>query len=202
MKNRGRFALLIATLGMLMMSCMLPGMIPLNKVSEGPRPYMEEDPEKLIEALRGGQVRALEALASERYATEDFAGPGTLTYTVAIEDEVPTVLMYGWCAVDEQTLQQNFEHIVVRIYFNEEELGTDVVHGLTYVSPQSDMPCQAYGVLMSDWPDGRYTLKAVASFDEEINDGLADYAPGDYSAVYNVTVEKKTEGAETPSVSN
>jgi hypothetical protein len=33
-------------------------------------------------------------------------------------------------------------------------------------------------------------LKAIASFDEEINDGLASFKAGDYVFVYNVTVEK------------
>jgi hypothetical protein len=199
MKNRGRFALLVGALCMLMISCMLPGMIPLNKVSEGPRPYMETDPEKVLEALRGGQVLALEALAPERYTEEDLAKPGRLTYTVTISDDLPTILMYGWCAVDEQILQQNFEHIVVKIYFNDEELGNDVVHGITYVSPQNNMPCQAYSVLMSEWPEGTYTLEAVATFDDEINDGVANYAAGDYAFIYNVTVEKIKEGATAPS---
>ena len=199
MKNRGCRTLLIAILGMLVMSCMLPGMIPLNKVSEGPRPYMEKDPEKVLETLRGGQVLPLEALAPERYTEEDLAKPGTLTYTVTIADDLPTVLMYAWCAVDEQTLQQNFEHIVVKIYFNEEELGNDVVHALTYVSPENNMPCQAYSVLMSEWPEGTYTMEAVAAFDEEINDGIADYAAGDYTFVYNLTVQKQKEGASAPS---
>jgi hypothetical protein len=43
---------------------------------------------------------------------------------------------------------------------------------------------------MSEWPDGTYTLEAVATFDEEINDGMADYPAGDYAFVYNVTVKK------------
>ena len=47
-----------------------------------------------------------------------------------------------------------------------------------------------------DYSQGKkIKLKAVATFAEEINDGLADYAPGDYSLVYDVTVQKKKEGA-------
>lgn len=190
MNTRKRRASLIAALGLLMMSCMLPGMIPLKSEPEGPVPYMEEDPDKVLEMLSGGQVQPLEALAPERYSEADLAKPGRLTYTVTIADDVPTVLLYGWCAVDEETLQQNFEHIVVKVYFNDQELGNDVVHALTYVSPDNNMPCQAYTVLMSEWPEGTYTLEAVATFEEEINDGMADYAAGDYAFVYDVTVEK------------
>ena len=39
-------------------------------------------------------------------------------------------------------------------------------------------------------PNGTYTLEAVSTFNETINDGIADYAAGDYIFVYNVTVEK------------
>jgi hypothetical protein len=177
---------------------MLPGMIPLTKEPNGLMPYMEEDPEKVIEILQSGRVQPLESLAPERYTPEDFAKPDSWTYTVTITDDLPTILLYGLCAVDEQTLQQNMEHIAVKIYFNGEQLGNDVVHPLTYVSPDINMPCQAFSVLMSEWPEGQYTIEAVATFDEKINDGLDDYEPGDYVYLYNVTV-KKEEGAETPS---
>lgn len=190
MNTRKHRALLIAVTGVLVMSCLLPGMIPLKSEPEGPMPYMEDDPDAVIEVLQSGKVQSLEELAPERYTEEDLAKPGRLTYTVTITNDVPTILLYGWCAVDEQTLRQNFEHIVVKIYFNDQELGNDVVHPLTYISPSNNMPCQAFGVLMSDWPEGKYTLEAVATFDAEINDGTADYAAGDYAFVYNVTVKK------------
>lgn len=200
MKMSLRVLIAIMLLGSLMLSCMLPGMIPLKSEPEGPMPYMEEDAEKMLETLRGGGVRALEELAQERYTEEDLAKPGTLTYTVTITDDAPTYLTYGWCAVDEATLQQNFEHIAVKMYFNEEELGDEVVHALQYKSPDG-MPCLAFGVLMSDWSDGEYKLEAVATFDQKINDGMADYEPGDYSSVYNIVVKKGNEGAQAPSVS-
>lgn len=190
MKKRIHYARLVGAVGLLMMSCMLPGMIPLKAEPEGPMPYMEEDPDKVIEMLEAGEVQPLEAFAPERYTEEDLAKPNRLTYTVTIADEAPTILLYAWCTVDEPTLQQNFEHIEVKVYFNDQELGNDVVHALTYVSAQNNMPCQAYTVVMSEWPEGQYTLEAVATFDEEINDGLADYAAGDYAFVYNITVQK------------
>jgi len=43
---------------------------------------------------------------------------------------------------------------------------------------------------MSDWPNGEYKLKAVATFKNKINDGMADFAAGDYVFEYNVTVTK------------
>lgn len=201
MKNRGRRTLLIAVLGMLMMSCMLPGMIPLNKVSEGPMPTMETDTDKVIETLSGEGWIPLQALAQEQYSEDDYAKPGTLTYTITIADETPTYFSYGWCAVDEETLRQNFEHIDVKLYINDAEFPSDAVHNLSFTSQneQSALLCLDFGALMSEWPEGNYTLKAVATFDEQINDGMDDYAAGDYIFIYNVTVQKQKEGASAPS---
>ena len=179
---------------LLVMSCLLPGMIPLTPIPAAPMPTMEKNADKVIEVLTGQDWHPLESLAQEQYTEKDFAKPGTLTFTVNITDDKPTYFSYGWCAVDEKTLRQNFEHIHVRLYFNDDELGKDVVHNLTFTSP-NNLLCVDFGVLILEWPVGEYKLEAVATFDEKINDGLADYEAGDYIFVYNVTVEKQREGA-------
>ena len=172
-----------------LVSCLLPGMIPLTPVPTVPAPAMEKDAEKVIEALNGNTSVLLEALAQEQYTEEDLAKPGTLTYTVKITEERPTYFGYGWCTTTEEILRQNFEHINVQLFFNDDDLGNDVIHPVTFT--QSDgLVCLQYVVLMSDWPNGEYNLEVIATFDEKINDGLADFEAGDYIFVYNVTVEK------------
>ena len=174
---------------LLVMSCLLPGMIPLTREPEMPLPTMEKNADTVIEVLSGRDWQPLQGLAQEQYTEDDFAGPGTLTYTVNITDDKPTYFNYGWCAVDEDTLRQNFEHIRVKLYINDNELGNDVVHNLTFTSP-NNLLCLDFGVLILEWPPGEYKLEAVSTFNEQINDGLADYEAGDYIFVYNVTVEK------------
>ena len=181
-----RMFVIIAS-GFLLISCLLPGMIPLTSPTVGPMPTMEKDPNKVIEALNGNNYVRLEALAKEQYTAQDFAKPGTLTFTVNITDNKPTYFSYGWCAADDATLQQNIQNIDVSLYFNDNKLGSDVVHTLSYTSA-NNQHCADYGVLMSDWPNGTYKLKAVATFNQKINDGMSDYAAGDYVFDYNVTV--------------
>ncbi|HSJ87118.1 MAG TPA: hypothetical protein VK909_07900 [Anaerolineales bacterium] len=193
MKSRGTLPLLIVA-GLLMMSCLLPGMISPKSTPTGPMPAMETDANKVITVLSGKDWQYLGALAKEQYSEEDFAKPGTLKYTVTITNNQPIYFNYGWCAKDETILKQNFEHIQVKLYINGEELGKDVVQQLSYTS-QDNMACLDHGVLTSDWPEGTYDLKAVATFDEKINDGIADYEPGDYIFEYKVTVNKQKEGA-------
>ncbi|HSL30955.1 MAG TPA: hypothetical protein VK900_17270, partial [Anaerolineales bacterium] len=66
------------TSGLLLTSCLLPGMIPLNPTPDAPMPVMETDSQALLETIKSGNWVYLEALAEEQYAEEDYAGPGTL----------------------------------------------------------------------------------------------------------------------------
>ena len=194
MRNKGLLSVLVAIVGgLLLTSCLLPGMIPLDgepAEPRGPMPTMETDSEAVIEALRGGEFVYLQVLAQEQYTQEDYARPGRLTFTVNITDpEQPTYFHYGWCTTTEEILEQNFEHINVRLLFEGQALEDGVVHAVTSTR-QDGMVCLEFGVLMSDWVPGKYTLEAIATFDEEINDGLADFEAGDYIYEYNVTVSE------------
>ena len=199
MKHKKRTWWVVAVITALFMSsCMLPGMIPLKSTPEGPMPTLETNTQEVLKVLSGENWRYLQAVPAEQYSEEDLAKPGALNFTANINDEVPVYINYGWCAVDEDTLKQNFEHIDVKIYINGEELGSDVVHNLSYTS-QDNLACLDFGILTYDWPEGEYDVKTVATFEEKINDGIADYDPGDYIFEYKVTVKKQKEGASAPS---
>lgn len=187
-----KFGVAVTVLSMLLtISCLLPGMIPLTPIPTVPAPVMETNADTLIETLKGQDWVYLQSLAKEQYTEEelDRKTPGTLTFTINITDEKPTYFNYGWCTTTEEILKQNFQHIDIKLYFNDKELGRDVVHPVTFTRPDGLM-CLDFGVMMSDWPNGKYNLEAVASFKEKINDGIADYEAGDYIFIYNVTVEK------------
>ena len=182
-KNRSRLILLIVFMPF-MLACLY-----LERLIQVPEPTMETNPDTLLEVLKGQDWVPLQSLASETYTDEDYAKPGTLTYTVNVPNDKPVYFSYGWCAEGEDVLRQNFEHIAVQLYFNEGKLGEDVVHPITYTLANGQI-CLEFGALLSDWPAGEYHLKAVAVFDARINDGLADYDPGDYVFEYDVTVAK------------
>jgi hypothetical protein len=192
-----RVVLLLST--MLLSSCLLPGMIPMDEEPEIPLPVMEESTERVIEVLSGDGWRPLQALAKEQYTDEDYARPGTLTYTVEVNDDLPKYFSYGWCAADEATLIENFEHMTIQLSINGELLPEEVVHNLSFTST-TNLLCVDFGVLITEWPAGEYRLEAVATFEEPINDGLADFEAGDYIFIYNVTVhETEEEGVPAPS---
>jgi hypothetical protein len=152
-------------------------------------PTMEKNVDAHLETLKGGDFVYLSQLAEEQYTAEDYAKPGTLAFTVNITDDKPTYFNYGWCTTTQEILQQNFEHIRVGLFFDGKPLGREVVHPITFTRPDNFV-CLEFGVLMSDWKPGEYKLRAVATFDEKINDGAADFEAGDYIFEYDVTVNK------------
>lgn len=201
MKTAGyipKFVLILS--GLLLWACMLPGMIPLNQEPAGPMPVMEQSADKVLEVLNSRNYVRLEAFVQERYTEEDFAKPGTLTFTVKLPNDQPIYFSYGWCTTTEEILVQNFEHINVKLSINGDALGTEVIHPISFTRPDG-LFCLDYGVLMTEWPAGEYKLEAAANFDQKLNDGLADYEAGDYVFQYNVTVEESASSAETPSPS-
>ena len=192
--------LVIILSGLLLISCLLPGMIPLNQEPAGPMPVMETNAEKVIEVLNSRNYVELGAFAQERYTEEDVAKPGKLTFTVKIPNDQPVYFSYGWCTTTEEILRQNFEHINIKLAINGDELGNDVIHPVSFTRPDG-LVCLDYGVLATEWPAGEYQVETAANFDQKINDGLADYEAGDYVFQYNVTVEEGTGSSETPSPS-
>ena len=183
--GKNRFSRMVLAVSMpFLLSCLY-----LQNMIQVPEPKMEENVDRVLEVLGGEEWVSLQALAAETYSEEEYARPGTLSFTAHVTNEKPVYFNYGWCTKDEATLQQNFQHITVAIYFNEGKLGEDVVHPLSYTLTNGQH-CLDFGILLSEWPAGEYDIRAAVNFDEKINDGFADYDPGDYIYEYKITVEE------------
>lgn len=142
--------------------------------------------EAAASAYEGGD-RLLEQLAREQYDSDDYAVPGTLTFTVPLLRDESLIWMYAWCTSSAAILDQNFENIELTFRLDgvvvspaelaEEELESDGQH------------CRLFYTALSEWPSGEHHLSITARFTEQINDGFADYAAGDYILEYNVFVK-------------
>ena len=187
-------------LGLTILALCIPFMLAcayLQKMIQVPEPKMETNTDTVLEVLKGKDWVPLQSLAPETYTDEEYGKPGTLTFTAKVTNDKPVYFNYGWCTKDEATLRQNFEHIVVQIYFNDGKLATDVVHNLTYTLPDGQN-CLDYGLLLSEWPAGEYKIKAVVTFDSKINDGFSDYDAGDYVYEYKITVDESASPSPSP----
>lgn len=143
-------------------------------------------PEEALKALQAG-TRFLEDAAREQYDAEDYAHPGTLTFTVALNKPETLIWLYAWCTTSTEILNQNFEHIKLKFVLDGEEIPLDQMR--TDDLPNGDQQCRLYYTALSDWPAGEHHLSTTATFTQKINDGISDYEPGDYVLEYTVYVK-------------
>lgn len=128
----------------------------------------------------------LEDKAREKHPASDFANPGTVTYTIPLVTSESLLWAYSWCAKDASTLTQNLNNIKLKFTLD----GQDVTSQMnTADMPSSGQQCHIVYTGLSDWPGGEHHLTTTATLSAKINDGSADYAPGDYIQDYLVYVK-------------
>ena len=134
-------------------------------------------------------VKFLEDKAREKPTAEDFAKPGTITYTVPVKDgSKPLVWSYGWCASDADTLEDNFKHIELKFVLDGEEVPLDALSTYQY-NTRNGLSCRLVYAILQNWPAGEHHLTITATFTQTINDGADDYPAGDYVLQYDVYVK-------------
>ena len=138
-------------------------------------------------ALTSG-VAFLEDFAQEKYDSKTaFAKPGTVTYTVPLAKSAPVIWSYAWCAADAKTLAANFENIQFKFVMDDKEVPTDSFG--TFESETGGKVCRLIYTSLSDWSAGEHHLVTTATFKSKINDGSADFVPGDYILGYKVILK-------------
>jgi len=124
--------------------------------------------------------------ARESYTDEQLSMPGTLTYTVPLAKSDTLIWAYFWCASTTDVLKQNFSQIDVQFELNGQPVLADKF-AVTDL-PNGGNQCRIIYAALSDWQPGENTLVTSATFKSKINDGMSDYAAGDYVSVYSVYV--------------
>ncbi len=139
-------------------------------------------------SINGGTVDYLEALANEVYDNPVIPGE-TFPYNITLAESQQAIFGWGWCAIDEATTLQNYEHITMTFAVNGNEIPEDKIAMVDQdYSPQAF--CRTYGVLLDNWPAGEHHLQTTVTFDAPFNDGMgaADYPAGTITYDYTVYV--------------
>jgi C-terminal processing protease CtpA/Prc len=137
-------------------------------------------------ALTSG-VAFLEDLAREKYDPSAFAKPGTVNYTVPLTEPEPLIWSYVWCAANAETLAANFANIHLKFVLDDKVVPANSFG--TFETQTGGKICRLIYTSLSDWPAGEHHLVTTATFAARINDGSADYEPGDYILDYKVYVK-------------
>jgi C-terminal processing protease CtpA/Prc len=138
-----------------------------------------------IAAMQGGEVKILDALASEQYS--DIPTPGTPnTYTISLTPSEKVLWIWGWCAKDKTTTDQNYSQMDFQFSLNGTDIPLDHFGALEGTS--GSMYCRYYGSQLSSWPEGEHHLKLLLTFKSEISDGSGKYPGGVMEYDYTVFV--------------
>jgi len=138
------------------------------------------------DALRGGSS-FLEDVAREDYLNDDYAKPGTLTFTISLNRSETLIWGYAWCASTKEILEQNFQNIHLQFVLNGEKVSGDQMN--VFDVEARGKQCRLYYSALSDWPGGEHHLSTIATFATPIHDGTSEFPAGDYVLEYTVYVK-------------
>jgi len=133
----------------------------------------------------------LEDRAREQYTAAQLAVMDqTFTYTVPLGASRDLIWGWGWCAVGQETLADNFSAIQLTFSLNGTVVPADQLAAYEYV-PQSapEQVCRIYYLALTKWPGGEHDLSTRVGFTRALNDGTADYAAGVQTFEYKVIVK-------------
>ena len=139
--------------------------------------------------LQEGTLPAmLEDKARENYTAEDLAKMDeTFPYTISLSSSKDLTWAWGWCAADEDTLEQNFSHMTISFSLDGEEVPLDAFAKVDY--PAGGQACRAYVTVLSNWTGGEHHVVSTMTLDAPINDGTLDFPAGQQVFEYTVYVK-------------
>jgi C-terminal processing protease CtpA/Prc len=123
-------------------------------------------------------------LAREQY--DEAFEPFVRAYTVPLAKSKTVIWAYAWCAADQAALDQNFSQIELTFTLNGSDLSEDQL--VVFDTASGDLKCRLVYTALSDFKPGEHHAVVTATFKSKINDGAADYAPGDYVDDYAIFV--------------
>lgn len=126
----------------------------------------------------------IEDKAREEYTPEERSVPAVLTYTIPLAKSETLIWGYFWCATATEILNQNFSQIDVRFEMNGEAVLIDRFAAIDL--PSGGNQCRVIYTALSDWKPGEHRLVTAVTFKTPINDGMSDYAAGEYVSEYSV----------------
>jgi len=85
----------------------------------------------------------------------------------------------GWCAIDEDTLDQNLEQIKYAIEIDGEEINYDYTVGYSQEYEKGEFPgfdgtmvCYGNGLMTYDWPKGNHNVIETLTSMEKVSVNL------------------------------
>lgn len=113
--------------------------------------------------------------------------PGRYQWSVTFPVNEPALLMLGWCAIDKQTLDNNWPLMRYDLIIDGYQIEVDQ---LTRSEVTSDnRVCYFVSGILTGWSRGRHSYIWVHHIYRRLNDGWDTYEAGDYIMEFIVNVQ-------------
>lgn len=122
-------------------------------------------------------------IAREQYNEEVFE-PRLQTYTVPLAKSETVIWAYAWCAANQDMLEKNFKQIKLTFNLNGRDISQDQL--AVYDTESGGNKCRLVYTALSDFKPGEHHAILTAVFTGTVNDGMSDYAPGEYVDDYAI----------------
>lgn len=155
-------------------------------------------------ALAGGGLPTILPAAqgtpdpSSRYAdllslTSDWDGgptsPALRTYHASADRGLPILVSLGWCTTTQQILDENWAKMKYSLTIDGSPVDLQRQFALRSFTDSVNIgPCYTYDGYTLGWSPGEHRLVWTQTIFEDLNDGLSDYAAGDYVMEWVLTV--------------
>lgn len=129
----------------------------------------------------------LEDLSNRDFDAEWQQGSTELYLTAVFPENKNVYWSWGWCALDQETLEENFDHLELWVTLNNENVNSLLFQG-DY--QYSDVVCREFDLSVIDWYPGQLILYIEIIFTEDINDGISDqiFPAAAHIIEYQITV--------------
>ncbi len=137
------------------------------------------------QAVAASGIGTLESKASEQYP--NFPKPGTQTYTVTLAATDQILWASGWCATTSDILTSNLKNMQFKFTLDGKDVSLSDF--ATADGSSNGQQCHEIFVALGNWPVGKHHITTTVTYTVKINDGISDYAPGNYISDYTVNVQ-------------
>ncbi|HEU0292449.1 MAG TPA: serine/threonine-protein kinase [Anaerolineales bacterium] len=174
-----------------------PTAYPTPTASATPTPVLGftlVEPQETLKIAAG--LKTLTELAYEKYSDADHNKVNTtLTFTVNAKPGVPILWSSGWCAINDQILEENLTKINFVFEADGYVVPLERLAQNTYevTAADSDLKgwkCLEYLTVLRDWKPGTYKFVETISFSSAINDGKVAFDAGNMIRKYTVNISE------------
>jgi len=175
------------------LSQVLPIVLPTSTPSQTPEPELGFTIVEPQDALKmAPDLKTFPDLAVEKYSNASWNKVnGRLTFTVNSQPEVPIIWRWGWCATNDEILEQNMTKIDVVFNADGYAIPKNQLANETYESTDATLKgwkCLDTLTILQDWKPGTYKLKETINFSSSINDGKDTFDAGNMFREYTVNI--------------